>query len=135
MNKDVTQKVNELRTMQAQVQYLERQLDSINATINELDLARVAIEEIKKSKEDVLVPVGAGISVRMRVTDASKALVQVGGGVVVEKDIEKIVEDTTKRREEFLKLAEKTQAELERVAEVLGAKEEEVRELAGKQRE
>lgn len=134
MDKNVAQKISELRNMQANAQYLERQLESINSTINEIDLANGAIEALKTSKEEVLVPVGAGISVRMKVSDNNKALVQVGGGVVVEKDIDTLISETNKRRDEFLKMAEKMQSELERFAEVLGEKEEEVRTLAEKQR-
>ena len=134
MTEEFKRKVNELSLMEAQAQYMEKQLESINANINEIEIAKSAIEELRKTKEEVLVPIGAGVSIRMKTVDTEKILVRVGAGVVVEKDVEDWMKEIDKKKEELIKIAEKIQLELERFAEIFREKQAEVRALAEKQR-
>lgn len=128
MNEEVAKKVNELRTMEVRAQYIERQLETINANINEFEIAKAALSEINNSNE-LLVPIGAGISLKMKIAEKEKALVRLGAGVVVEKNIDELTKEIETKKEEFVKLSERAQNELEKIINNINTLQSEVGEM------
>lgn len=128
MNEKVAKKVNELRTMEVRAQYIERQLETINANINEFEIAKAALSEINNSNE-LLVPIGAGISLKMKIVEKEKALVRLGAGVVVEKNIDELAKEIETKKEEFVKLSERAQNELEKIINNINTLQSEVGEM------
>ena len=129
MNEEIARKVNEMRAMEARAQYVERQLETINANISEFDIAKAAISEIDKIDGELLVPIGAGISLRMKIIDKENALVRLGAGVVVEKKMPELAKEMEKKRAEFVKLSETAQSELDKIVDKLNALQTEVGEM------
>ena len=69
---------------------LQRRIDLINAALEEISQAKAAIEELEKldDGEEILVPVGANVMIRVSYKKTGRLVLGVGGGVFLERDFE-----------------------------------------------
>ena len=113
-----------LEMVKAQLESLQSQSGLIAESILERQRVKETLTNYKilKANEELLVPIGAGVFLFVKVGDASKALIEIGGEVAIEKPIEPAIEkidDSIKDLEETgKKIDEKLQA-LQQQATVL----------------
>ncbi|WXG40586.1 MAG: prefoldin subunit alpha [Candidatus Freyarchaeum deiterrae] len=79
----------ELNTYEQQAQILQRRIDLINSSLQEIALTSESLEELKNIEEDneVLMPLGSGIYVKARVVERKKVIFSLGADIVADRDI------------------------------------------------
>ena len=79
----------ELNTYEQQAQILQRRMDLINSSLQEITLTSESLDELKNVEEDneVLMPLGSGIYVKARIIERKKVIFSLGADVVADKDI------------------------------------------------
>ncbi len=94
MEKELQQKYLELQMLDQQIKELQKNIETVDNHISELESASQSIEEIGEVKPgtEILVPVAGGVFARTELKDNRKFIVNVGAGTTVEKSIP----DTTK---------------------------------------
>ncbi len=79
----------QIRAYQGMMQELSRQIAMAEAGAAELAETAEAVEQLPKcSSDDAMIPLGAGVYVRAKITDKASMIVAVGAGAHVEKTAE-----------------------------------------------
>lgn len=88
--KQIQQKYIEYQVAEQQIKQMQQQLERLEAQTAEASAIEQSIADISKARpgEEVLVPVSGGVFFRASMNDSKKFLVNVGSGVVVEKDVD-----------------------------------------------
>ncbi|MBS7251118.1 MAG: prefoldin subunit alpha [Candidatus Freyarchaeota archaeon] len=81
--------IAELNAYEQQARILQRRIDLINASLQEIALTTESLDELKNVTEDneVLMPLGSGVYVRAKIIDMKKVITTIGAEVAVDKDI------------------------------------------------
>lgn len=98
--KDLQEKVMAYRMLEARLEALLKQRDTIVSRIMELQSTVASIDEIEKSK-DVLFPVGLDAYTLGKIVDKKNILISIGAGIVLEKNIPEAKETLSKRKQEM----------------------------------
>ncbi|MEM2143886.1 MAG: prefoldin subunit alpha [Candidatus Jordarchaeaceae archaeon] len=79
----------ELNAYEQQAQILQRRMELINASLQEIALTSESLDELKNIDEEneVLMPLGSGIYVKARIIERKKVIYSIGADIVVDKDI------------------------------------------------
>lgn len=79
----------ELNVYEQQAQILQRRIDLINASLQEIALTSESLDELKNIEEqnEVLMPLGSGIYVKARIIERKKVIFSLGADIVADKDI------------------------------------------------
>lgn len=126
-------KILEFQLLSAGLEQIEaREKEILNAK-QEIEISLNALKDIKGLKEDkeVLINFGGGNFVKGTLHPPKKVLVEIGAGVVVEKDTEKAIEVMKERSKNIDKALEKIVSEKENILRRL----EELRQEIEKSRE
>jgi prefoldin alpha subunit len=88
--KEMQKRYIEYQVCEQQLKQLQQQLEKLEMQTLEVNNVIQSVEDISKAKpgEEVLVPVTGGIFFKANMSENSRFLVNVGGGVVVDKDVE-----------------------------------------------
>ncbi len=86
----------EMQELAVQYEIIRQEINNIDAQIKELQLRHEDLELVKegvtgikgKAESEALVPVGAGVYVKGRITDGKTCLVNIGANVIIEKPID-----------------------------------------------
>jgi|YNPNPStandDraft_1061719.scaffolds.fasta_scaffold10014_6 prefoldin alpha subunit len=127
------------------IEYYKEQLNAIDAQLQYLQAmvednfkAKITLEQLKKTlgESDILVPIGLGVFVHASLKDTSKALIDIGAGVIAERSIDEAMEKLDRRIEDLQRNQERLYSMSDRIqkeAEELSAKTEKMLEdLKGK---
>lgn len=116
--------LSQLNIYEQQAQMLEDRLVLLNQMLEETRRATLALEEIKNMNPDheVLISLGAGAFLKVKVAEREKAIFQIGAGVVMEKSIDDVKAKLSERQGEL-------QRELQATAQQLDATVRRAREL------
>ncbi len=128
--------VYEAQVYQQQAQALQQQLSAIQASAAEIDATLETLGAMGGLKNsNVLVPVGAGVQARGKISDNERVLYEVGAGVIVEKSVAEAIGALTERRTSL----QNARSEMERGLNELGGRlqklDAEAKRLVGKMRE
>lgn len=131
--KEIQRKYLEYQIAEQQIKQFQQQLEKLEAQTAEVNAVENSIEEMSKADtgDDLLVPVSGGIFFSASVKDTKKFLVNVGAGVVVEKDaagtkalieeqareLEKYKEQVVQQLAEHLTNYQELEAELKKLIE------------------
>ena len=116
----------ELRRLSVEMQYLEQTADTlqqrlqmVNAAITDLSYASMTLEGLEKQKEndEMLVPIGGGSYVKMRLASQDKVVIGIGAGVSVEKTLPEAKTMIKERLDELEKSADAAQDQFGQIAE------------------
>jgi len=79
----------EMRFLEQTAETLQQRLSMLNAAITDLSYATMTLDGVEKEKEnsDLLVPIGGGSYVKMRLASSDTVVVGIGAGVSVEKPL------------------------------------------------
>ncbi len=125
----------EYQLLQAQAQLLAQNLELLTLGKNEFQAVKETLEELKKVEEErpeILVPIGAGSFLRGVVVDKKNAIVSVGAGYTVEKDLDNAVVYLNDRIKEYEVAIAKTQEALKKIEGQLAELAQRARELQQK---
>ena len=102
-----------------QMNQLEMQAQYIQAAIMDYNKAKITLEKLSEidTETDMIIPIGGGIFIDTTAKKAGKPLVDVGSGIVVEKNYE----DAIKKIDERIKEIEKSQTKLEEMMQQIQA--------------
>ncbi len=92
--------------MEEALRAIDEQISVLSAIVQETEATISALKELKERGE-ALMPVGAGIMVPVKM-NGEKILVNVGGNVFAERDIDSAIELLQKRKEAVRSALEKT---------------------------
>jgi len=96
---------------------IDEQISVLSAILRETDATIRALKELKERGE-ALIPLGAGVMVPIKM-GGEKVLVNVGGNILTEKDIDSAIDVLQKRREAIQSALEKTRQQRIRLAQQL----------------
>ncbi|MBI5254109.1 MAG: prefoldin subunit alpha [Euryarchaeota archaeon] len=100
---EIEKTLNEYEYYRAQAEALKRNMDLINTSLAELEMIGKSLDEIKKlgKQNEILMPIGGDSFVKASIVDADKILINLGAGVVAEKDISNAKGDFEQRIKEL----------------------------------
>ncbi len=117
-----------LEVLKAQIGNLQKQIDVLQASLNEHERAIETLQGYKDiENEEILVPIGAGVFISVRVSQ-KKGLISIGSDIFTQLPIEKMIEKLESRKkdiEELLKKLSEDSYKLQQNYAALSAKVEE----------
>lgn len=133
----IEEKVAILQQIQRDFELLQRRLVELELVANEYRRAVSTLEFLKGAESEVnaLISLGGGIYAYSDIKESKKVLVDVGSGVVVEKDLESAMEFLKKRLEETEKSSAETTNTLKSLALEASKIQREIAELSKKKEE
>lgn len=108
MNKEeAMEKYTELQMLDQQTNQIQQQLSLLENKLIQLKDLQSNLDDLNKTKEgtEILAPIGAGIFVKSAVKDPKNVLMNIGGDVVVKKDVvhsKKLIEEQVIEIEDIL---------------------------------
>ena len=136
-NEQLERLAYEYQLLQAQAQLLAQNLELLTMGRNEFQAVKETLEGLKKVEEEkpeILVPIGAGSFLRGIIVDRENAIVSVGAGYAVEKDLDEAIEYLDARIKEYDDAIAKTQEGLKKLEAQLNELAERAQVLQGKGR-
>lgn len=87
---EIQESVQRIRLMEAQISSLQQQAVAISNALGEIGTTRATLGAMRglKKESEALLPLGSGIFVHGTMGKQDKVLVDVGAGIVMEKDLE-----------------------------------------------
>jgi len=133
----IEEKVAILQQIQRDFELLQRRLVELELVANEYRRAVSTLEFLKGTEGEVnaLISLGGGIYAYSDIKESKKVLVDVGSGVVVEKDVENAIEFLRKRLEEIERSSAETTNTLKSLALEASKIQREIAELSKKREE
>ena len=108
---DINGKIMQFQMLQSRLQAMQQKEQEIVEKIEELNRTKSGFEDLKSVKSaDSFIPVGSGNFIAGKVTDTSKVIVSIGGGVAVRKSLDgaaSVVEEKLKLFGDMLKNLER----------------------------
>ncbi len=113
--------ITTLDMRRSQFDNITRQQEMIRASIEEHLRAKETLESYSKTDEDeeMLVPVGAGVFIRVRAGKNEKAITAVGSGVLMERNMAEISTRLETRIDDIRKTAEELGAQAEKISSAI----------------
>jgi prefoldin alpha subunit len=125
--------VNELNTYQGQAEVLQQQIETLNATIAELNVAMDTLETVKgEDNKETLVPIGAGSFLITELKNTEDVIIGLGAGVAVKKKIDDAKVTIAEQKKELEDLRDKMSLDLQKITEYIMQRSPEAEELMQK---
>jgi prefoldin alpha subunit len=129
--KELQEKIMVYRIVESRIDALMRQRDLFLNKIVELQNSLASIDEIAKSKEEILFPIGSEAYSFGKVADKNKIIVEIGAGVALEKNFEEAKEIIQKRKNDIQTAVKEIQEDVQKLSQSLSSLEFEIQSLAG----
>jgi prefoldin alpha subunit len=109
----------QLRYFEQTAENLQQRLGMLNAALTDLQYAIATLDGIETEKEnaDMLVPIGGGNYVTVKLANANKVIVGLGAGVNIEKTVPEAKTILKGRTDDLEKTREQAQQQLTQIAE------------------
>ena len=109
----------EMRYLEQTAETLQQRLSMLNAAITDLSYAKMTLDGVEKEKEnsDLLVPIGGGSYVKMKLANSEKVVVSIGAGVSVEKQLPEAKAMLKERLDELEKSMVSAQQQFAQIAD------------------
>jgi prefoldin alpha subunit len=109
----------QLRYFEQTAETLQQRLSMLNAALSDLTYANMTLEGIEKEKEnaEMLVPIGGGSYINVKLANSEKVIVGMGAGVSIEKTLPEAKSIVKERIEELQKTQVSAQQQLSQIAE------------------
>ncbi|MCX8172817.1 MAG: prefoldin subunit alpha [Archaeoglobaceae archaeon] len=133
----IEEKIAILQQLQKDFEMLQKRLVELELIANEYKKAISTLEFLKGSEKEInaLISLGGGIYAYSDIKECKKVLVDIGSGIVVEKDVEGAISFVKKRLEEVEKSSADTANTLRSVAVEASKIQREIAELSKKKEE
>jgi prefoldin alpha subunit len=120
------------RIVESRIDALIRQRDFFLNKAIELQNTIASIDEIAKSKEEILFPIGSESYSFGKVVDKDKIIVEIGAGIALEKSFEEAKEIIRKRKTDIETAVKAIQEDVQKLSQSLSSLEFEIQSLAEK---
>jgi len=131
MEKELQEKLITYRILESRLNSLLKQRDLITSKLLELQSTLSSINEIEKSQE-ILFPLGSEVYTFGKIIEKNKIILEVGGGIALEKNLEESKISLNERRVEFEKILNETQKNVLEVSSVMDGLGMEIQNLGQK---
>ena len=111
----------QLQQFVERMQGVEQQLQLLHHQLQELEQVHEAVgalDSVSESQE-TLIPLGAGIFAKGKVTDTSKVFMNVGAKTVVEKPLKEAQKKVAEQKQKLTEIGESMQSELRQLKEMV----------------
>jgi prefoldin alpha subunit len=127
----------ELRFLEQTAETLQQRISMINAAITDLTYANMALDGIEQEKDDaeLLVPIGGGSYIKVKLANTDKVVVGMGAGVSVEKTLPETKAIVKERLGELEKTMSSAQQQFAQVVQRINAGRNRLERLLAKVRE
>lgn len=134
---EIEEKVAVLQQLQRDFEVLQRRIVELELLANEYRKAISTLEFLKSSENVVnaLISFGGGVFGYAEIKESKKFLVDVGSGVVIEKNVDDTLNFVKRKLEEVEKESAETTNTLRNVALQAGKIQQELAELSRKEKE
>ncbi|MHA1238170.1 MAG: prefoldin subunit alpha [Candidatus Odinarchaeia archaeon] len=107
----------EIQNYEAQQNAIERRIEILLATINELEVTSYTLENLKKENPDqeILAPIGSSSYIKAKISTPDKVLMGLGANVVAEIDTDKALEKINERKKNFQKIILELRGQLQQI--------------------
>lgn len=107
----------EIRLLENTAQVLQSRINFVNAALADLRMARMSLEGLSKEKKgaELMVPIGGGSFIKVKLEDPNTVIAGVGAGVSVEKTLPEALNSIKTRIEELEKMNETLNQRLSQV--------------------
>lgn len=118
MNEDELQKgIATLELLKVQIENLQKQIDAIQLSIQEIIRAVETLEGYTKMENDeILVPIGAGVFISAKIGE-KKGIMGIGNNLFVDLPLEKMIESLKERRKKYEELLSKLTIDMKKLQE------------------
>jgi prefoldin alpha subunit len=132
--KDLQEKILAHRLIEARIEGLLRERETLIKSLLEIGESIKGIEELKKKGEDVLFSLGSQTYVPCKIVEKDKIIVEVGANVAIEKSLEEGRKILEKRKEEMEKAIANIESAINQLSSSLKDLSEEIREMIEKRK-
>ena len=96
----------EIKLLENTAQVLQSRINFVNAALADLRIARMSLEGLSKEKKgaELMVPIGGGSFIKVKLEDPNTVIAGVGAGVSVEKTLPEALNSIKTRIEELEKM-------------------------------
>ncbi|OYT60507.1 prefoldin subunit alpha [Euryarchaeota archaeon ex4484_178] len=118
MNEEELQKgIATLELLKVQIENLQKQIDAIQLSIQEIIRAVETLEGYTKMENDeILVPIGAGVFISAKIGE-KKGIMGIGNNLFVDLPLEKMIESLKERRKKYEELLSKLTMDMKKLQE------------------
>jgi len=109
----------DMRYLEQTAETLQQRISMVNAAITDLTYANMTLDGIEKEKEntELLVPIGGGAYIKVKLADSNKIIVGMGAGVSMEKSLLEAKTTLKERLDELEKAMNAAQQQFTQVAD------------------
>jgi prefoldin alpha subunit len=133
--KELQEKIMVYRIVESRIDALIKQRDLFLNKIMELQNTLASIDEIAKSNQEILFPIGSEAYSFGKVTETNKIIVEIGAGIALEKNFDEAKEIIVKRKNDIQTTVREIQADIQKLSQSLSSLEFEIQSLAQSQEE
>ena len=125
--------INELNAYKAQAEMLNQQVETLKATIADMEIAQETLDSIKgKKSPETLVPIGAGSFLITEIKNTEEVIVGLGSGAAVMKNIDDAKESIEEQKKELDNIMQKMVSDLTQISQIITQKSPEAEALIQK---
>lgn len=125
--------MNELNLYKSQADLIQQQIESVKASLNELEILESTLKTIKDGEDlEALVPVGAGSFINAELKNTDEIIMSIGAGVAIKKKFEAANETINSQKEDLNKALNQLMQNLQKLSEVIEQLTPEAEELVQK---
>ena len=130
---ELQKKYMELQLLGHQIKEMQKQVQTIDGQLMDLEATNNALEELSKAKEksEMFVPISSGVFASAELKDSKELLVNVGAGTAVKKPISDVREMIDEQIVELGNYRLQALAQLEKLIEHARKLESELKSLIG----
>ena len=131
--KDMQQRYLELQLYDQQMRQAQQQMQAVEQQTMEIEYVVQCLDEIMnvEAGTELFIPISSGIFLKATLVDSKEALVNVGGGTAVKKQIPEVKELLRAQIHELRRVQEELAAKMEEIARRAAVIESDVRKLTG----
>ncbi len=124
----------ELRILEGTAESLRSRINFVNAALEDLNVANATLEGLEKEKvnSSLLVPIGGGSYIKVKLEEADTIVYGVGAGVAVEKTIKEAKEGILNRIDELNRTKKSLEQQLIQVLRRMEEDQARLRELSAR---
>src|SRR3990170_4044321 len=130
--KELQEKILTYRILESKLDSLLKQRDMMTSRFLEVQNAIQSIDEIEKSKNEILFPIGSGVYTVGKVAEKDKLIVEIGANVAIEKNPGEGKQMLTKRKSDIENGLNSIQMGIAEISSSLEQLGQEIQELSEK---
>ena len=120
MSKEQKNKILEFQILNQEVQKLQEQFQNINGNIEELQILKNSLDELKNTKDkEILIPLGQGIFTKGTLKNTDELITNIGSNILIEKNLKDTKDTVKKNILDLSTMLERTEEEINKKVEIL----------------